>query len=114
MFTDILFGRFFIIQNRNQLAALTILHFHSIHCDFVSDNIPNLKRERQFLICNSCFWCASIVFIDNIMNLCPVCNNDRLERMPICDNESYTYNCDPKNGIVLYFSRVRTGNNKSK
>lgn len=48
------------------------------------------------------------------MNLCPVCNNDRLERMPICDNESYTYNCDPKNGIVLYFSRLRTGNNKSK
>lgn len=48
------------------------------------------------------------------MNLCPVCNNDRLERMPVCNNESYTYNCDPKKGIVLYFSRVTTGNNKSK
>jgi rubrerythrin len=49
------------------------------------------KRERQkqmyFLICESCFWCAStsnLYFIkDEAIGKCPLCDDDRLSVIPI-------------------------------
>ena len=74
------------------------------YCDLASSYIMNVKRERNFLVCNSCLWCASILYSDNIISSCPICNDDRLERIPICDNESFSYNYDKK-GIVFHFSK---------
>lgn len=44
--------------------------------------------ERQFMICNSCFWCASSYLnIDNIFTKkCPLCQNNRIEILPIFDS----------------------------
>ena len=64
------------------------------YCDLVSSYIVNAKRERNFLVCNSCLWCASILYSDNIISSCPIWSDDRLERIPLCDNESFSY--DPK------------------
>jgi hypothetical protein len=38
--------------------------------------------HRDFLLCESCFWCAS--YIDHASDLrCPVCKSGRLARLPV-------------------------------
>jgi hypothetical protein len=43
------------------------------------------KTKKYFLLlCESCFWCASSIYIDsNINRICPVCNNINVESIPI-------------------------------
>jgi hypothetical protein len=45
----------------------------------------NTKQKKHFLLlCESCFWCASSIYIDRDMNSrCPVCNNINIESIPI-------------------------------
>ncbi len=62
-------------------------------------------KQAYFLLCDSCFWCVSCLYIGKIMDRCPACNNDRLESMPICDNEIYKFGYDPKTGVMLEFSK---------
>lgn len=81
------------------------VRWRDIYCDLASGNIVDVKSERNFLVCNSCLWCASMLYMDNIIRSCPICNDDRLEHMPICDNESFSYDYDPKKGIVFHFSK---------
>jgi predicted Zn-ribbon and HTH transcriptional regulator len=39
-------------------------------------------EDRDFLICESCFWCAS--YIDHpAASRCPVCKSARLARLPV-------------------------------
>lgn len=40
------------------------------------------KVSFEFLICNSCFWCASTLGEYDI-KACPSCKNDKLESFPI-------------------------------
>ena len=40
------------------------------------------KASFEFLICNSCFWCASTLGEYDI-KACPSCKNDKLESFPI-------------------------------
>jgi predicted Zn-ribbon and HTH transcriptional regulator len=38
--------------------------------------------HRDFLLCESCFWCAS--YIDHAgASRCPVCKSSRLARLPV-------------------------------
>jgi hypothetical protein len=50
----------------------------------------NLDAEsKYFLICKSCFWCASCLDRSNMIIRCPMCdNNDEglLDSIPISDN----------------------------
>ena len=67
----------------------------------------NFEKQICFLICKSCFWCASYFTIvgDIIISKCQACNSDRVESMPIADNEIYKFDYDPKRGVTLEFSR---------
>ena len=50
-----------------------------------------MTEKIDFLICNKCFWLASLYTNRNICSniKCPVCNdNSNLESMPISQNES--------------------------
>ena len=41
-------------------------------------------KKKHFLLCESCFWCASSIYIDRDMNTrCPVCYNINVESIPI-------------------------------
>lgn len=51
---------------------------------------PTLLSKRvlgiEFLMCNSCFWCASYYHFSSSYNRlakCPACNSFRLESMPL-------------------------------
>jgi hypothetical protein len=44
--------------------------------------------SKAFLICKSCFWCASQLNTRHVIIKCPACdNNGLLNSIPISDNE---------------------------
>ncbi len=54
-------------------------------------------RKYYFLICDICFWCASLIEPDlsNLSNgqgafLCPVCKGSRTQAIPLASDEVYT------------------------
>jgi hypothetical protein len=62
--------------------------------------------KRHFVICNSCFWCASLYSDLRRIIKCPLCNSyTNLESIPISENESFKFNYDSGKGIELEFSR---------
>jgi len=69
-----------------------------------SNNKTSYKQAIHFLICDSCFWCASCIRLDVTVAKCPSCNDGKVEWMPVTDNEIYKFNYDAKNGgVVLEF-----------
>ena len=66
------------------------------------------SSERNFLICSSCFWCAS--YLNNMHSfgdICPSCKNDKVESMPISFDETYKFDYDAGRGVILEFGRTR-------
>jgi hypothetical protein len=66
------------------------------------------NKKIQFLICGSCFWCAShFNNIGDMIAKCPSCNsNNKVESIPVPYDEVYKFDYDPKRGVVLEFSKV--------
>jgi hypothetical protein len=69
-------------------------------------------NEKHFLLCESCFWCASSFNIigytisTTAITKCHSCNNNKVESIPISYNEVYKFDYDPKeNGVALQFSK---------
>lgn len=80
--------------------------------DIDNDNNNNTISEGvNFVICNTCFWCASIysstyLYTNNIsIARCPLCFESGLELIPISKDESFRINYTPKAGVVLEFLR---------
>jgi hypothetical protein len=64
-------------------------------------------NERDFLICKSCFWCASLLNTRyRFFNECPSCMNSELESMPISFDETYTFDYNPSQGVSLGFRKL--------
>jgi hypothetical protein len=62
--------------------------------------------KRHFVICNSCFWCASLYSDLRRIIKCPLCNSyTNLESIPISENESFKFNHDSGKGMELEFTR---------
>lgn len=88
---------------------------NSNSCAISKSEIIERKRTRAtngniyFLICESCLWCASSLYFNNIdttITECPICDSSRkLDSIPICDNENYSFNYDSKSGVILEFSK---------
>lgn len=60
-----------------------------------------IATQKCFLICGSCFWCASsyVIYGDERItsSLCPRCNNnDKVNSIPLSDNETCTFDYSPK------------------
>ena len=67
-----------------------------------------------FVICNSCYWCASYFGIDDLESLskssshvldCPVCNSRNTELMPIATDESFRIEYSLTRGMEMEFYR---------
>jgi|GEM_PF-3084431 hypothetical protein len=65
-----------------------------------------IDRKRQFMLCGSCFWCASSYeYKDNIFReKCPVCQNGRIELLTISKDEMYRLGYDVRRGITSEFT----------
>jgi hypothetical protein len=59
---------------------------------------------RAFLLCKSCFWCASILHDDvRPFRTCLICMNYDLEFMPISTDETYKFDYGRRRGVTLEF-----------
>ncbi|MGH9924962.1 MAG: hypothetical protein ACRD5J_05510 [Nitrososphaeraceae archaeon] len=65
-----------------------------------------------FVICNSCYWCASYFGIDDLESLsgssshvldCHVCNSQNTELMPISNGESFRIGYSLTRGMEMEF-----------
>ena len=70
-----------------------------------------------FVICNSCYWCASYFGIDDLESLsgssshvldCHICNSQNTELIPISTDESFRIEYSQTKGMEMEFYR---GNN---
>ena len=84
-----------------------------------TDKLSNEKKgiitkQRHFLLCESCFWCASSIYLVSMDWICPVCssnnnnnnnnNNNKVESIPIQNNEIYKFDYNQRHGVILEFS----------
>jgi hypothetical protein len=76
---------------------------------------PLYNHERQFAICESCFWCATIFQrLDTSSNnngesleQCPLCKNKSVSLVPLAKDEGYTIAIEGKRGLEIEFSKHR-------
>src|SRR5215212_5356817 len=88
-----------------------------------TDKLSNEKKriitkQRHFLLCESCFWCASSLYLLSMDWICPVCNNNdnnnddnnyyssKIESIPIENNEMYKFDYNQRHGVILEFSEL--------
>lgn len=76
-----------------------------------SDAIVRRTNQIYFLICHSCYWCASYFSIDNVESSshilsCHVCNSHDTELIPISSNESFRINYNVTRGMEMEFYRT--------
>jgi|SRR5215208_3558280 len=119
-----------LIQNHYTLNVILKIkaeeEFNNIR-DVSNDNNIVVGRERtrisdkvHFVICHSCFWCASYIFPpqtsskigtaittkDSVsFTKCPSCVEETVESIPIAENEDYRFDYDVKHGLVMEFFR---------
>ena len=75
-----------------------------------SDIMLRPADHIYFVICNSCFWCASYFSIDNLDSSsnvlrCHLCNSRNTELILISSNESFTIDYNVTRGMEMEFDR---------
>jgi hypothetical protein len=72
-----------------------------------NDKILERTNQVYFVICNSCYWCATFFDIDDLETLsassshtldCHVCNSHNTELIPISTDESFRIEYNPSRG----------------
>ena len=79
----------------------------------ISSGTADVKREKltdqiYFVICNSCYWCATYFGINVSLSsplVCHGCGLYNTELMPISTDESFRIDYSPKRGMELEFYR---------
>jgi hypothetical protein len=69
--------------------------------------IPQIHNRIDFLMCPSCFWCASYFNYSEVATRCPTCGSDNIESLPISNGEFYTFSHNRNRGVTLEFSKDR-------
>ncbi|MFY9967266.1 MAG: hypothetical protein WAK50_16160 [Nitrososphaeraceae archaeon] len=92
----------------NDLLQSTELASNTIENNTILQPIDKV----YFVICNSCYWCASYFGIDDLESLsgssshvldCHVCNSHNTELMPISNDESFRIEYGLTRGMELEF-----------
>jgi hypothetical protein len=63
----------------------------------------NITTRKSFLLCKSCFWCASLLYSRPFTDVCPTCVNSEIETMHISFDETYKFDYDASRGVTLEF-----------
>jgi hypothetical protein len=90
-----------------------LLQTTKISSNTIEDNeILQPIDKIYFVICNSCYWCASYFGIDDLESLsgsssrvldCPICNSYSTELMPISNDESFRIKYSLSRGMEMEF-----------
>jgi hypothetical protein len=71
-----------------------------------------ISKKIDFLLCNSCFWCASYLNLSNFGVIeCPSCKEGTIERMPLSANDVYLFDYNRVTGgrVILEFLNHNKG-----
>jgi hypothetical protein len=82
-------------RKRRRNSAAASYHDHSHDVSF-------------FQICQSCFWCSSILYATRMIKVCPVCTSEGIDSLPISPNEVYTYDLSESAGVSLSFASLNS------
>jgi len=82
------------------MSTTTMISHAKIESD-MSERDDN-NTQRYFVLCNSCFWCASYMSRVNTIR-CPSCRIEIVEFMPIRLDERFLFQYDRKSGVSLQF-----------
>ncbi len=52
-----------------------------------------VAKEKYFLICDSCLWCASYFENEMTDTKCPLCRKGKIDCMPIDEDKNYRFDC---------------------
>jgi predicted RNA-binding Zn-ribbon protein involved in translation (DUF1610 family) len=76
-----------------------------------ASTIGKISKKIDFLLCNSCFWCASYLNLRSGFGVieCPSCKENTIERMPLSANDVYLFDYNRVTGVILEFSNCNTG-----
>lgn len=69
---------------------------------FVGKESGRISDNVSFLICDNCFWCASIL-TTSYESKCQSCGRQILSSVPIMNNERFIVEADRKRGVTLSF-----------
>ena len=97
-------------------VRLNIANDLLISTELSSNNTILQPIEKvYFVICNSCYWCASYFGIDDLESLsrssshvlvCPICSSHNTELMPIATDESFRIEYSLTRGMELEFYKT--------
>ena len=64
-------------------------------------------QDAQFLICNSCFWCASNLAgnLNHVEN-CPACRSHKMDIIPISEKEAYMVYMNGNNISMEFWNQL--------
>ena len=52
-----------------------------------------VTKERYFLVCDCCLWCASYFENEMTDTECPLCRKGKIDCMPIDEDKKYRFDC---------------------
>jgi hypothetical protein len=100
-----------------ETAGLNIV-YDLLHTTKLSSNIIDRENNKilqpinkiYFVICNSCYWCASYFSINDMefssrVPRCHLCSSRNTELIPISSNESFRINYSITRGMEMEFYR---------
>jgi hypothetical protein len=61
-------------------------------------------NSGYFLLCTSCYWCASFFKYSKLFSRCPQCTAGEIDTMPVRKDETYNFNFNARKGVELEFS----------
>lgn len=84
----------FPITKNKEVICLMEDNLSSSHKDRNTSTLLNgqsieVTKQKNFMICELCLWCASSYFHSyrtNVAVKCPNCKDGTIELLPICDN----------------------------
>jgi hypothetical protein len=101
---------FEVLSNKDRLAEDDLVNAtDQKHQSPIQTNKENeLTSRKYFMICQTCFWCASYIDIMGDMDAlpykaCPICNHTAIELLPISNGERYRFEYTATRGVVLQF-----------
>jgi hypothetical protein len=83
----------------------TVLRKNTGNIETTGKVLIDTDKGVNFLLCPSCFWCASCLPPDSSFAKCPSCSERNIESIPIAENENYRFDNDKKRGITMEFLR---------
>jgi hypothetical protein len=64
--------------------------------------------DVRFIICNSCFWCTSLLYgyRFSILSKCPCCSGNKIESISLEPDEGYLFNHNERSGVILEYRNL--------